>query len=176
VHRRVIETEGFLRDDGLFDVEAHLVDTKQHGYRDSLGRDRRPGDRLHDIGVRLTLNAEMVVCDIEVAMPATPFSLCTGAMPSFKVLIGERVGGGWRQVIRDRVPQTEGCTHVREMLAVMATVAIQTIASLSLKQSGLKLPEDQQRPGRPHFIDGCRAWDARREVVAHLYPEHARRS
>lgn len=175
VHRRTIETEGFLREDGLFDIEARLVDTKSHGYRDSLGRDRQPGGRLHDICVRLTLDAEMTVRDIEVAMPATPFSICTQAMPSFRTLIGVRVGGGWRQAIRDRVAVSEGCTHVREMLSVMATVAFQTIASLSLRQSGLKLPSAQPRPQRPHFIDGCYAWDSGRAVVAFLYPDQVRK-
>ena len=108
-------------------------------------------------------------------MPATPFSICTEAMPSFRTLIGVRVGGGWRQAIRDRVAVSEGCTHVREMLSVMATVAFQTIASLSLRQSGLKLPSAQPRPQRPHFIDGCYAWDSGRAVVAFLYPDQVRK-
>ena len=118
----------------------------------------------------------MVVRDIEVAMPTTPFSICTGVMPNFRTLIGERIGGGWRQTVRESVAKTDGCTHVREMLSVMATVAFQTMASLSLKQIGLKGAEPVQSAGKPHFIDGCRAWDSGREIVAHLYPQFARKS
>ena len=132
--------------------------------------------QLTKLLVEKALDAEMTVRDIEVAMPATPFSLCTEAMPNFRALIGARVGGGWRQAIRDRVPVSQGCTHVREMLSVMATVAFQTIASLSLRQSGLKLPPTQPRPQRPHFIDGCYAWDSGRAVVAFLYPDQVRES
>jgi hypothetical protein len=121
--------------------------------------------------VRLTLDAEMVVRDIEVAMPASPFSLCTETMPNFRALVGARVGSGWRKTVLASVPLTSGCTHVREMLSVMATVAFQTITSLSLKQSGLAVSTSINRPERPHFVDGCLAWDARREVVARLYPQ-----
>jgi hypothetical protein len=176
LHRRVIETEGFLREDGLFDIEARLIDTKGRAYRDTLGRERRAGDRLHDICVRLTLSTDMVVQDIEVAMPTTPFSLCSGVMPNFRCLIGARIGGGWRQTVRERVSNTDGCTHVREMLSVMATVAFQTMASLSLRQIGLKGAAPSQPTGRPHFIDGCHAWDSGLGVVAHLYPQFSRKS
>ena len=176
LHRRVIETEGFLREDGLFDIEARLIDAKGRAYRDTLGRERGQGDRLHDICVRLTLDRDMVVKDIEIAMPTTPFSLCSAVMPNFRGLVGERIGGGWRKLVRERVALTDGCTHVREMLSVMATVAFQTMASLSLRQFGLKGAEPVRSAGKPHFIDGCRAWDSGREVVAHLYPQFARKS
>jgi len=171
LHRRTIETDGFLRDDGLFDIEARLIDTKSFGFRDSSGRERAAGARMHDLCVRLTLDAEMLVHDIEVAMPASPFSLCTQAMPNFRALVGARVGSGWRKTVLARVPITDGCTHVREMLSVMATVAFQTITSLSLKRSDLAVSTRVKQPERPHFIDGCLAWDAGREVVARLYPQ-----
>jgi len=176
LHRRVIETEGFLREDGLFDIEARLIDTKGRAYRDTLGRERRAGDRLHDICVRLTLSNDMVVQDIEVAMPTTPFSLCSEVIPHFRCLIGARVGSGWRQTVRERVSNTDGCTHVREMLSVMATVAFQTMASLSLRQIGLKSAEPSRLTGRPYFIDGCHAWDSSLGVVARLYPQFSRKS
>lgn len=176
LHRRVIETEGFLREDGLFDIEARLIDTKGRAYRDTLGRERRPDDRLHDICVRLTLDRDMVVHDIEVAMPTTPFSLCSTVIPNFQTLIGARIGGGWRKLVRERVALTDGCTHVREMLSVIATVAFQTMASLSLRQFGVKGAAPVQSTGKPYFIDGCHAWDSGREVVARLYPQFARKS
>jgi hypothetical protein len=44
MHRRSIECTGYLRDDGLWEVEARLVDTKPFGQRDHFRGELQPGD------------------------------------------------------------------------------------------------------------------------------------
>ena len=62
MHTRTVACNGYIRDDGLWEVEARLVDTKPFTqapdrYREEL----KPGDPVHDIRLRLAIedsNAE----------------------------------------------------------------------------------------------------------------------
>jgi hypothetical protein len=173
LHTRTIACEGFQRDDGLWDIEARIVDTKTYAYDEPIRGHRRPGEPVHQMAVRLTLDTEMVVRDIAVDMPDTPYDACQGAAPSFKSLIGRRVGPGWRSAVNECVGGTQGCTHVRELLFPMATVAFQTMVGW-----GEDADESAARPagadgGRPYFLDGCKAWAADGDIVVKLYPQFA---
>ena len=55
VHQRTMTFEGFRRADDLWDIEGHLVDTKDQEFRiqDDI---RLPGDAVHDISVRVTID------------------------------------------------------------------------------------------------------------------------
>lgn len=174
LHTRTIVCEGFQRDDGLFDIEARILDTKSYRYTEPYRGEREPGSSVHDMWVRLTLDETMVVRAIEVSMPATPYPTCQGARPQFQQLVGATVGGGWRKAVQEAVGSVRGCTHVRELLFPMATVAFQTIGGWRSKSDDGPRVQPMQRAGRPYFIDGCTAWAADGEVVARLYPEFAR--
>jgi len=54
MHTRAIECRGYEREDGLWDIEAHLTDTKTtpHTRREG-GRERRPGEPVHDMWIRV---------------------------------------------------------------------------------------------------------------------------
>ena len=57
MHTRSVECEGFLRDDGLWEVEAWLRDTKPFTQRaDRFRGELKPGDPVHDIGLRLAID------------------------------------------------------------------------------------------------------------------------
>ena len=47
MHRRAIDCSGYLRDDGLWEVEARLVDTKTFLQRDQFRGDVPPGEPGH---------------------------------------------------------------------------------------------------------------------------------
>ena len=175
LHNRTIVCEGFQREDRLFDIEARIVDTKAYAYSEPFRGHREPGDPVHDMRVRLTVGEDMVVRDIEVAMPATPYTLCQSAKPNFQALIGVKIGGGWRRAVQDAVGAVKGCTHVRELLFPMATVAFQTIGGWRSEGDGPR-EAPMQRGGKPYFIDGCIAWASDGEVVATLHPEFAGKS
>jgi hypothetical protein len=116
IHTRRIEVQGFEREDGLWDIEAHLVDTKAvpHSRRNG-GRDRAPGEPVHDMWLRLTIDLDMVVHDVEACTDSGPYAICGDITVNFKRLIGLKIGPGWRKEIRARVGGIEGCTHmVRE--------------------------------------------------------------
>ncbi len=173
LHTRTIACEGFERDDGLWDIEARIVDTKTFAYEEPFRGQRAPGDPVHDMSVRLTLDRSMTVRGVEVDMPATPYAACQGAAPSFKSLIGHQIGPGWRRAVNDCVGGTLGCTHVRELLFPMATVAYQTLAGWNSDSDPSNAAVVDPQAERPYFLDGCRAWASDGEVVVQLYPQFA---
>jgi hypothetical protein len=173
LHERTIVCQGFQRDDGLFDIEARIVDTKSYRYTEPYRGVREPGSHVHDMSVRLTVGDDLVVRDVEVAMPSTPYPTCRSARPNFSALIGVAIGGGWRRAVQERVGAVRGCTHVRELLFPMATVAFQTLGGWRSDGDDGPRTAPMQRAGKPYFIDGCIAWAADGEVVATLHPEHA---
>lgn len=170
-HTRTIECHGYLRDDGLWDIEATIVDAKSYPYVEPYRGERAPGSDVHRMSVRLTLDDEFIVRDIAVDMPATPYPNCPNAGPRFQALVGARVGAGWRRAVNDAVGGAKGCTHVRELLFPMATVAFQTIQGWPEKHPGeqplRQMPLDS---ARERFVDGCFAWAADGDMIADLYP------
>ena len=173
LHTRSIHCEGFQRDDELWDIEARIVDTKTYAYDEPIRGHRNPGDEVHHMAVRLTLDEQMTVRDIAVDMPSTPYPACQGAAPSFKGLIGRRIGPGWRRAVNECVGGTLGCTHVRELLLPMATVAYQTMVGWKDDSETASVSAPSAGEGRPYFLDGCKAWASDGDVVVQLYPQFA---
>src|SRR3712207_6546677 len=57
----------------------------------------------------------------------TPYAICPGAAPNFARLAGLKIGPGFNRAVAERVGGVQGCTHLRELLGQMATVAYQTL-------------------------------------------------
>ena len=98
MHNRTIECRGYEREDGLWDIEGHLVDTKTFATtaRDT-GRPRQPGEPVHNMWLRLTIDLDMKIHDAEAATDAGPYAHCGAITPNFKALKGVIIGAGWRR-------------------------------------------------------------------------------
>jgi len=174
LHTRSITCEGYAREDGLWDIEARIVDTKTYQVEEPFRGVRTPGMPVHDMQLRLTLDRDMVVRDIEVTTNAAPYDACPTVAPSYKALVGAKVGAGWRRAVTEAVGRTKGCTHITELLMPAATVAFQTMGSWP-KAGEAASPAVSEHPAKkPYFVDGCKAWASDGEVVRKLFPLHYR--
>src|SRR6185503_3896212 len=90
LHTRNITCEGYARDDGLWDIEARIVDTKTYRVEEPFRGVRAPGMPVHDMQLRLTLDRDMVVREIEVTTNAAPYDACPSVAPNYKALVGAR--------------------------------------------------------------------------------------
>ena len=97
MHTRDIQCCGYERDDGLWDIEGHLVDTKAFSTtaRDT-GRARQAGEPIHNMWLRLTIDLDMKIHDVEAVTDASPYQLCPTITPNVKKLIGITIGPGGR--------------------------------------------------------------------------------
>lgn len=125
---------GYRRADGLFDIEGHLVDTKTYPFANLDRGTIAPGEALHEMWIRLTVDDDLLVIACEAATDASPYAICPQAAPNFAALEGVRIGPGFTRAVKERVGGAHGCTHLREMLAQMATVAFQTIYPVRRKR------------------------------------------
>jgi hypothetical protein len=171
-HNRRIEVAGFRRSDGLWDIEAHMTDTKTYGFENDWRGRIEPGEPLHDMWLRVTLDDALVVRDVAAAADAHPFRICPEITGNFRALIGETIGAGWSRRVRALLGGVAGCTHLVDLLGPIGTIAFQTIKSAraqGLVKDGK--PQDPSGPQpRPGVIDTCHAMRADGEVVQKLWP------
>jgi hypothetical protein len=169
IHHRRIDMQGFQRSDGLFEVQGSLTDRKPHDFTPPGDSITVPaGAPVHDIGVTLVFDAELVIRAVHTRMDAYPYRTCPGGGDTLQALVGLRIGAGWNSEVRKRLPVCDTCTHMKEILAPLASAAYQT---LTAQRSHLI---DERGPdGRPVKIDSCHAYGAGRALVRRMWPAYA---
>jgi hypothetical protein len=166
LHLRRIELRGFRRSDGLFEVEARLTDRKPHDFQPPSGTRVVPaGEPIHDHGLRVVFDADMVIREMDTAIRAYPYRECPQGGASLQALVGVRIGAGWSGEVRKRLPSADTCTHLKEMLIPLASAAMQSMHAVRLHQV-----DAVDASGRPLKIDSCYAYGAARELVLHRWP------
>jgi hypothetical protein len=167
-HHRKIDCEGFLRADGLWDIDAHLVDTRSYdcGYESHRGGVILAGEPVHDMWLRLTIDLDFLIHDVQAASDQTPFAICPRAADAMRQLIGLRIGPGWRRQVRERIGSNQSCTHLMDLLGQLTATAYQTLhAALEEREAG------RDQPRKPPIIDTCIALSSSGDIVRKRWPE-----
>ena len=169
LHRRTVECLGYQREDGLWDIEGRLVDVKTYPFpNEDRGGAIEPGDPLHDLSIRLTVDDEFLIHDARACTDRSPFGLCPAITERYRRLIGVRVGPGWSLKLRELFSGVSGCTHMTELLGPVATTMFQTIYGRRYDQDDAKAPED--RPP-PQVLNTCHALAGDSLVVRKRWPQ-----
>jgi hypothetical protein len=171
IHSRQVECRGYRRSDGLWDVEGHLTDTKTYGFENEFRGVVPPGVPVHEMWVRLTVDDEMVIQDIETSTDHSPFSLCVSAGGNFGRLKGLKVGAGFLSQVRKLLGGTEGCTHLVEMMGPLATTVFQSIFPYRERQRKAAGERAEKTGERPQLLDTCHAFASDGEVTKQLWPD-----
>mgnify|MGYP000865214863 FL=1 len=162
LHTRAVTYDGFRRSDGLFDIEAHMVDTKDHDYPLLTGM-RPAGTPVHEMWVRVTIDEQLTVHDIEAVTESMPYpGACNRITPDYRKLVGANLALGFRKRLHDDLGHVKGCTHLTEMLSYLPTAAFQPLAGL--------VPEDDGVT-KPFQLDKCHALESSTETVLRFYPK-----
>lgn len=164
LHRRDIALRGYRRADGLFDIEAHLTDTKTYGFPSEDRGFVAAGEPLHGMWMRMTLDDDLTIVACEASTEFGPYTVCPAAAPNFSRLAGLSIKRGFLRAAAERVGGTQGCTHLRELLQQMATVAIQTLYAVRSRR------EEEQRPEKPGLLNSCLAYATDSPVVRRRWP------
>lgn len=161
VHTRRIEVQGFLRDDGLYDLDARLTDTKAMDYPIASGL-RRAGDPVHDLLLRVTIDPGFNVIDVEAVSDWVPYpGGCDTIGPAYRQLIGLNLVRGFRRTVGEMFADVRGCSHITELLLSLPTVAIQTFATFR--------KENEDTGEKPFQLDRCHALETTSETVMRYY-------
>lgn len=170
-HTRKLDMRGYLRDDGMWDIEGRLTDCKTYSFRNTYRGEIEAGEPLHDMWLRITIDDGFVVRAVEAASDGTPYAICPAIVPRFQSIVGLKVGPGWRRAIMQRLGGVQGCTHLVELLGAMATVAYQT-SYASTDRTG-KPPRNYggEKSKKPGLINSCHAWVEDGPAVREYFPE-----
>jgi Protein of unknown function (DUF2889) len=163
VHTRRIRYEGYKRADGLWDIEAHLTDIKNHDYHLKTGV-RRAGQPVHSMWLRITIDGSLNIVDAVASSDAVPYpGGCEEIAAAYRKLVGLNLSLQFRKKAKELLGGTRGCTHLTEMLAGFPTAAIQSFAG--------EMKEEQDDGTRPFQLDQCHALETSGETVRIWYPK-----
>ncbi len=168
-HTRLVQCQGFEREDGLWDIEAHMTDVKSHNVDNSeRGGYVGAGEPFHDMWMRLTIDTSMRIHRVETEMDASPFTHCPGIAGTFRQLEGTRIGPGWHRMTREMFSGIRGCTHLHELLTPLATTALQTLWPILAE--GVTVEKVTEK-----MLNSCHGWSSQsdfvRKHVPHLHVE-----
>ena len=166
IHTRTIDCRGYQREDGLWDIEGHLTDTKTYTWKNRGGvKDLAAGEPAHDMWIRLTIDLDMVIREAVAATDAGPHSPCGDVTFKFAQLKGQRIARGWTKGLRDLLGGPNGCTHHWELLGRVATVAYQTTY-------GTKREKRPHKAGDiPYQFNSCHMYTPHSPETLRRWPE-----
>lgn len=164
-HRRTSDVQVFAREDGLWEVEAQLVDVKTRD-ADMAEGVRPAGTPIHDLRLRLVVDTRLNILDATTSSPWVPYQGQCGAHGgAYAQLIGLNLAKGFRRAVNERLGGVRGCTHLTELAQTLPTAVIQGFAGEVIDTKG-HAPDARQ----PFQIDRCHALRRDGEVVRIHYP------
>ncbi len=181
LHTRRVTCQGFYREDGLWDIEGRITDEKTYEHANEWRGPLKPGDYVHDMSIRLTLDHRFTIVDVEAVTDSSPYRMCGDITPNYRKLIGLRIGPGFTRAVKERLGGVHGCTHLVELLGPVATTAFQTAGSRKanelqnahrIKVGKPPKERDPSRPQRkPYMLDNCHTWASDSEVTKRWVPQ-----
>ncbi len=170
-HTRAIVVQAYARDDGLWDLEAQLTDTKTRDL--ALASGVRPaGLPVHDMHLRVTIDRSLNVVEAHAESRSVPYpGECETIAPDYGKLVGLNLMQGFRHALRERLGGAAGCTHMSELAAVLPTAAVQAFAGEVSPWRKSESTDPSEARKKPFMIDRCHALKADGAVVLRYYPE-----
>ncbi|MCU0769005.1 MAG: DUF2889 domain-containing protein [Burkholderiaceae bacterium] len=170
VHTRSIRVDAYARDDGLWDLEAQLTDTKSRDFPLATGM-RPAGDPVHDMTLRVTIDTRANIVDAVAESRWTPYpGYCDTIGPDYRKLIGLNLLQDFRRHVQGRLGATHGCTHLTELAKVLPTAAVQAFAGEVFKTRDAAHAGHLEEEKMPWQLDRCHALRVDGPAVARFYP------
>ncbi len=162
LHRRTVTYHGYRRSDDLFDIEGHIVDTKDFDFQLLAGL-RPAGEPIHEMWVRVTIDCRLTIRAIEAVTDSMPYpGACNRIGPAYQKLVGANLVTGFRKRLHDTMGGVHGCTHLTELLSYLPTAAVQTFAGFRREDEG---------EHKPFQLDRCHALETTTDAVRDYYPK-----
>lgn len=172
LHTRQVTCTGYLRSDGLFDIEGRLLDTK--GCDGEMPFGTIPaGSTVHQMYLLMTVDADLVIQHVEARSEVAPMPSCAKINPAYAALKGLKITSGFRKAVAERVGGMQGCTHLTELLGPMAATLIQSTAPIFYQQLCLREAQDPDFKAPKHWVIGtCHTYRPDGDAVRMHWPEH----
>lgn len=168
MHNRMISLHSFERDDGLWEIEAELIDTKSYDFTKKSGQTHHAGVPFHHMHLRVTFDNDFVIQKAQAAYDAAPYGEnCSCIAADYSQMAGMNLIKRFRNQVRERYGRIAGCTHMNELAGLLPTVAMQTMAARRRRAQEQASGTTQ----RPFQLEGCHALRLDGPVVEKQYPQ-----
>jgi hypothetical protein len=165
LHRRTIDVQVYARDDGHFDVEASLQDSKPRDIPLADGI-RRAGEPLHDMQLHLVIDSQTNILAAQSQTRWMPYpGTCDRHGNAYERLVGLNLMKGFRLGIKERLSGTQGCTHLTELCLALPTAVIQSFVGVVFDAR-----EDRADGSPPFQLDRCHALRRDGAIVQTHFP------
>ncbi|MGQ9365617.1 DUF2889 domain-containing protein [Azospirillum sp. ST 5-10] len=176
IHTRTLTLNGYRRADGLWDIEGHLTDVKAYAFTTEERGRLEPGDPIHEMWLRLTVDDSLTVLAVEAVTDKSPYGGCGAIVGAFQKLVGLSVAKGWTRAVKERLGGVHGCTHLVELLGPLGTTAFQTIYPVLTRERERRAREEGTAPEaprqRPVLLNMCHIFASDGEVARTRWPDH----
>lgn len=165
MHSRATLVQVYAREDGLFDVEAELRDTKTRDMQLSAGI-RKAGEPVHDMLLHLVVDRQLNIIEARSDTRAMPYpGHCDQHGDVYARLKGMNLLKGFRAAVKQQLSGDRGCTHLTELCQILPTAVIQAFAGDVIDT------REGSADGQPPFqLDRCHALRRDGAVVQAHYP------
>jgi hypothetical protein len=170
VHTRSIRIDAYVRDDGLWDLEAELTDTKSRDFPLATGM-RKAGDPVHRMVLTVTIDTKHNVLAAHAESPWVPYpGHCDSIGPDYAKLVGLNLLQDFRKHVQARLGGVRGCSHLTELAKILPTAAVQAFAGEVFKTRDAAYEAHHQDDTKPWQLDRCHALRTDGPAVARFYP------
>lgn len=170
VHTRSIRIDAYARADGLWDLEAHLTDTKSKDFTLATGV-RGVGDPVHEMRLAVTIDTHLNIVAASASSPWVPYpGYCDAIGPDYGKLVGLNLAHDFRRHVRERLGGIKGCTHLTELAWVLPSAAVQAFANEVYQTRDKSHPDHHTDARKPFQLDRCHALRSDSAAVATFYP------
>jgi Protein of unknown function (DUF2889) len=158
-HRRQVDSTGYRRDDGLWEVEARMSDVKSHTMcHPAYGA--LPADEPYQAFlIRLVLDDALVLRDVRAEITTAPAGECRQIETAYAALAGLVLDRGVMRQARAAVGGTAGCTNLTELFGIAVVTALQMVGGRQLGAPG------DDGAALLRLRDGCHALRAEGEIL-----------
>ena len=174
IHCRKVKCTGYRREDGLWDIEGRLLDTKAYDFAAEDNEVVTSGTPIHDLKIRMTVTDRLEVTAIEACIDSSPFpGTCPHIAKKYEEVVGMKIGPGWTRSLKEKFEGPNGCTHMTELLGPMATTAFQTIVPFLARERAQRASGNLAIGMKPHakaLLNTCHTFRVDGPIAKRFFP------
>lgn len=159
LHTRQVTCTGWAREDGLWEVEARLSDTRAYDMDPAFVRGnvvmRKAGDPIHLMSLRIAIDDDFTIVEAQAVSHQVPYADCVDINAAYEQLVGLRIEAGFNQAVKARFRGALGCTHLTELMGPVATTALQSIRPAMERRRYLNGQPPAGDEPKPLLLNSC---------------------
>ncbi len=158
LHTRNIQLTTYHYTDSRVIIHGVLKDNLCTKTFDITGVEKKPGT-LHHIDVKLLINTNpLIIEDAEADMIYVPLSECHSTIDTIEKLKGLEVKSGFSKKIRAIMGGKRGCSHLCNLIIVMAQEVVQGSLVQKRKEKSPVPDNIDSLADKEFLINSCRMW------------------